>query len=288
MKYFSPAEIFNRDTSFRFRVGKVRLHGPLEKHRHLFFCEMIVIVEGQGIHMVNDTRYLVSAGDVFMLKGENAHSFENCQNMVIVNIMFDLGLLGDVISRLKKMPGFISFFDLEPIFRGEHDFKSRLTMNRPQLDRAFEFIEILLHEFKHRPTGYEAALTGTLIDLLVYISRLYEGSEKPHTDELIRIARAIHYIDHHYRIDISVPHLAGLANLSVNQFHRVFHAATGTSPIDYVNRRRIADAKESLLATDVPITRLAFDLGFSDSNYFSRVFKKYVGTSPTGFRRRLL
>ena len=287
MKYFKPEEIFNRDLSFKFRIGKHRMLGPLEEHRHLFFNEMVTIVEGQGIHNINGSRYLVSSGDVFMLKGENSHSFENCKNMVIVNIMFNPALLDHIMVNLKKMPGFVSFFDLEPIFRGEHRFKSRLTMTRPDLDQALGYIEILLHEFKHKPTGYEASITATLIQLLVYLSRLYEGYEKPHTEQLMRIANAINYIDARYRNEISVPDLARLTHLSVNQFHRVFQTATGTTPIDYVNRRRIADAREYLTESDLPVTRIAFDLGFTDSNYFSRVFKKYTGTSPTDYRRRI-
>ena len=160
-------------------------------------------------------------------------------------------------------------------------------MTRPDLDQALGYIEILLHEFKHKPTGYEASITATLIQLLVYLSRLYEGYEKPHTEQLMRIANAINYIDARYRNEISVPDLARLTHLSVNQFHRVFQTATGTTPIDYVNRRRIADAREYLTESDLPVTRIAFDLGFTDSNYFSRVFKKYTGTSPTDYRRRI-
>jgi AraC-like DNA-binding protein/mannose-6-phosphate isomerase-like protein (cupin superfamily) len=287
VKYYKPAEIFFHDSSFRFRVMKARLGNPVQEHRHLFICEMIIVLEGQAVHKINDSRYLVSSGDVFMLKGEDSHRFENCKNLVIIDMMFDPALLEQSMANLKKMSGFVSFFDLEPIFRGEHRFKSRLTMTRPELDQAMVYVEGLLREFKHRSPGYEASITGTLIGLMVYLSRLYEGYEKPHTEELMRIARSINFIDEGYRSDISVPHLADLAHLSVNQFHRVFHTATGTSPIDYINRRRIADARELLLESDAPVTRIAFDLGFSDSNYFSRVFKKYAGTSPTDYRRRL-
>ena len=288
MRYYEPEQIFAKNMSFKFRVYKARLQNPVQEHRHPSLYELIIILEGMGVHKIDDTRYLVSSGDVFMIKGEEAHRFENCQNMTIIDMMFDPAILNNNMAYLKKIPGFISFFDLEPIFRSEHRFKSRLTLTRPELDQAMEFVEILIHESNSTPVGYEAAVMGVLVQLMVFLSRCYEGFEKPHTEELMRIARAIQFIDSHYLNDVTVPYLAGLANLSVNQFHRIFLTATGTTPIDYINRRRISDARESLLHSNMSVTRIAFDCGFSDSNYFSRVFKKYVGTSPTDYRRRLL
>ena len=67
-----------------------------------------------------------------------------------------------------------------------------------------------------------------------------------------------------------------------------FRQELGMTPIAYLNRYRVTQAKRLLKETDKTITEIALDVGFSDSGYFSRVFRKEVGMSPDAYRRRFL
>jgi AraC-like DNA-binding protein len=67
-----------------------------------------------------------------------------------------------------------------------------------------------------------------------------------------------------------------------------FRQELGMTPIAYLNRYRVMQAKGLLKETDKTITQIALEVGFSDSGYFSRVFRREAGMSPDAYRRRIL
>ena len=75
--------------------------------------------------------------------------------------------------------------------------------------------------------------------------------------------------------------------MSASSLLRNFKDATGFSPIDYLLRIRIARAVELLRSDEMTITSAAFNVGFSDSNYFARQFKRIMKTSPSDYRVRV-
>jgi AraC-like DNA-binding protein len=83
-----------------------------------------------------------------------------------------------------------------------------------------------------------------------------------------------------------VHELAAMAHMSVSNFFRNFKAATGTSPIDWLKRERINQAKKRLLETDLSIAQIADETGYYDQFYFSRDFKRMTQVSPSEYRQR--
>ena len=67
---------------------------------------------------------------------------------------------------------------------------------------------------------------------------------------------------------------------------RVFRKATGQTPIEYLVRLRIQRAMDMLRNTDLTVTEIALEVGFNDSNYFTRQFRRILGESPRSFRQR--
>ncbi|WP_414169933.1 helix-turn-helix domain-containing protein [Streptoverticillium reticulum] len=100
-----------------------------------------------------------------------------------------------------------------------------------------------------------------------------------------RVGRALDWLDAHLGESCTVAELARAAGLSERQFHGVFRSETGTTPRDFVLRRKIEHARallESNPACD--ITAVAHALGFSSSQYFATVFRRYQGMSPSQLR----
>lgn len=71
--------------------------------------------------------------------------------------------------------------------------------------------------------------------------------------------------------------------MNTNYFCKFFKSLTGTSPIDYLTIYRLECAKKKLKETELSITEVAYDCGFNDSSYFTKVFKKYNNITPTKF-----
>jgi len=99
------------------------------------------------------------------------------------------------------------------------------------------------------------------------------------------VLKAMAYIHTHYAEPISLSDLAAYVGLGERHLGRCFRQETGVTPITYLNRYRIQQAKMSLELEDRTITQVAQDVGFSDSSYFARVFRREVGVSPSAYRQ---
>ena len=98
------------------------------------------------------------------------------------------------------------------------------------------------------------------------------------------IQKTVTYIDANISGDLSLHTLASLQNLNASYLSSLFHKETGKTVTDYVNSRRMDEAANLLRTTQLQIQTIASHCGINDSNYFSKTFKKYYGTSPLRFR----
>ncbi|WAA09182.1 AraC family transcriptional regulator [Fervidibacillus albus] len=108
-----------------------------------------------------------------------------------------------------------------------------------------------------------------------------------HDNKLQLITESLDYIHHHYTEELSINELASLFGLNRRKFSYLFSQVTGLSPIQYLTAFRIARAKELLEQSNHPISKIAEAVGYQDSFYFSRVFKKQEGVSPLDFRKQI-
>jgi len=100
------------------------------------------------------------------------------------------------------------------------------------------------------------------------------------------VMQAVRYMHDHYKEAITLESMASMLECNSRQFLRMFKSRMNTSPIDYLIQLRMNKAKERLLTTDFTLKEIAESVGYADSYYFSRIFKKYEGVSPTAFKER--
>lgn len=98
------------------------------------------------------------------------------------------------------------------------------------------------------------------------------------------ISPAIHHIENHLALPLSVPGLARLCNLGPQWFTKQFQRSTGLSPARYIMTRRCNLAAQRLLYGDDSIDTIADQLGFPDRAYFTRVFTRIHGVAPARYR----
>ena len=92
-------------------------------------------------------------------------------------------------------------------------------------------------------------------------------------------------MEDNYQKPLKLADIAQTAEMSEQHICRLFKKNIKTSPIDYLNQIRINRAKELLSYSDSTIAEIAANVGFSDSSYFSVVFKKYEGISPAEYKK---
>ena len=101
----------------------------------------------------------------------------------------------------------------------------------------------------------------------------------------VYIREAENYIRFNYDRDISVGSLADSLNLSSEYFSRLFKAETGMSPQNMIIEYRIKKACSLLKSTNFTVTEIANCVGIQDQHYFSKLFKNYLGCTPSEYRK---
>jgi AraC-like DNA-binding protein len=250
------------------------------------FAELVIVVKGCGVQHIDGRDYPVSAGDVFLLQGRQQHAFVKRKNMILFNVMFDARRLTLPEDELRRLPGYNALFVLEPSYRRRHNFTSRLHLERTALAHAESLLNAMSHESRNRSIGYEASLFGYFLGLMIFLSREYSKIETTNGQALLRIGELIGLLERHYARPWRLNDLAKAARMSESSLLTTFKDATGQSPIAYLIQLRIQRAAELLCRGARSISETAYTVGFEDSNYFSRQFRKTMRTSPREYRRR--
>lgn len=95
------------------------------------------------------------------------------------------------------------------------------------------------------------------------------------------------YIRQHFSEDITLQDIADRHHMSESHFSRLFKQHVGSSYLEYLTKVRLQKAKELLLNPKLKIYEVAINVGYQDSRYFSQIYRKYTGETPTEFRKRL-
>ncbi|WP_182201445.1 helix-turn-helix domain-containing protein [Paraliobacillus salinarum] len=237
-------------------------------HTHPF-TEIFYIIRGSGSITTHKNTFEVSKGSVFIVNPNVAHMESSSTKDPLECIV--IGMEGLNLTNLSDDGKSFSIHKL----------------SNQQTDVKFYF-QTIYQEAQGQSDHYESMchyLLGALIMLLKRQLTLEIEAEKQ-TSLSKEIAQAKQYIDQYFKEDISLNKLSQLTHLNKFYLSHAFKDALGQTPIDYVNHRRIEEAKVLLLTTDYMISQIATIVGYSSQTYFSEVFKKYELQSPTKYRKK--
>ena len=281
---FSDVENSLIDFPFHIQLGEI--NDDFEAHTH-DFSELFIIISGEALHVVGNDLYKVSAGDVYVITGRSkvVHSFTKVNRLNICNVMIKDETYLTKFDDLKNLPGFQALFILEPQFRKEHQFESRLRLDYQSLKHVIPIITVMYEDYTRREDGFRTMFLSNLLHLVVYLSRVYTKKLGESENKLLNIASAVSYMESHFNKQLSLELLAKMAGISPRHFIRVFRQGFGESPINYLINLRIDKAISLIKETDSSIIEIAMECGFYDSTYFARKFKEATGMTPTTFRK---
>jgi AraC-like DNA-binding protein len=257
---------------------------PFGLHCHEFW-EIVIISGGSGQHVTDEGSWQLATGDAFVIGGARPHDYHNLADLRLVNILFDPEELSLDLQDLTSLPGYHALFHLEPAWRKRHQFESRLRLNARDLHVAVELADQLDAELKTRSAGYGFVATALFMQLVAHLSRCYSRSRQASSRALLRVAKTITHIETHSTESLNLEELIQISAMPRRSFLRAFESATGSTPIAYLIQLRINRAADLLRRTTKSITGIAFEVGFQDSNYFTRQFRKRHGMSPRDYRR---
>ncbi|MBQ4087019.1 MAG: AraC family transcriptional regulator [Clostridia bacterium] len=143
----------------------------------------------------------------------------------------------------------------------------------------------MIRELQLQRVNYEEMLEMVFKQILLSINRYVKEGKQKKSDLLNEMERAVHYIEENYNKEISVKQYASEHLMTVNRFISEFKNIMKTTPMQYVVSLRIAAAKEYFDSTNKNVTEVSSAVGYDNPLYFSRLFKKYTGYSPSAYRK---
>jgi len=276
------ADYFSKRQDVVILMG-INRQNDIKLHAHEF-SELVIITGGRGTHFTETGTYPVSTGDVFVIDPGLSHGYQNTHHLALLNVLYNFDRLNVPLVDLIESPGFHALFRLEPHYRHEHAFESRLKLDAKQLKEVSHLITRMVRQKQASPPGHEFVQLALFMQLVGFLSQSYGNMVSDPSRKLMEAGAVFSHIERHFDRAITTAELCQIAHLSESSLLRMFHETAGTSPHDYLLAIRLNHARNLLTTSSEKITTIAFQTGFTDSNYFARQFKKRTGFSPAAYR----
>lgn len=153
---------------------------------------------------------------------------------------------------------------------------------RQRVRKGFEMLDQLLYKDKHRADT--EIILAYLNSLLVELNSAYFKSKEPVHILNTNLSKFIEFklvVETHLTEQPSIHTIAEKLALTTNSLYRIVKEYSGTSPKDFLTNRLMIEAQRKLHYSNLSVKELAYELGFNDPDYFSRLFKKCTGKSVT-------
>jgi YesN/AraC family two-component response regulator len=183
-------------------------------------------------------------------------------------------------------------FDTEIFYMFYVQSKNKIVVfekGHPVYATLSQYMQESYDEYISKDVCYKLPIRANIYLMMTSLLRYYCGS-KNELDRMIyhnvmRLRPIINYITDHYKEKIYIDTLAEMITVSPDYFTKMFKDSIGKTPIDYINTLRINRAMQMLATTDTSVNDISDELGFSNSNYFHKIFKQYMETSPAAYRK---
>jgi AraC family L-rhamnose operon regulatory protein RhaS len=270
---------------FPFHMGGAHVEGEFAVHAH-DFAELVVVFGGTADHEVDGKNYRIGVGDVYVLNTGAQHAFHDARDLNLVNVMYTPEMLKGVGPDVRCLSGFQALFVISSSPSAE--FRCTMHLDNEMLQEVRRMLNMMLVEFEAKQSGFGSVLRAQFAQLVVFLSRSYSrsGVRVRGPKSGLRLAETVGYLQDHCTEELSLEGLAQRSGLSRRHFVRLFRALYGTTPVQYLLSLRLDRAAGFLRTTDMRITEIAFACGFTDSNYFTRLFRNRIGMPPRQYRRR--
>ncbi|AOW11178.1 AraC family transcriptional regulator [Flavobacterium gilvum] len=251
----------------------------LEEHVHEGMIEICYYEKGSQLFVVNNKKYLVKGGDIFIHFPGEIHSSggapegKGSMYWLIIKTTYNNPKTGDltcanVSSLLREL----------------------IDLNIRHFHAGNEAKKILEAIFQNEASKENKTIKNIRTELLLqtFLLQLFDIVVK-RKEKIVdqRLHSVLDYISTNLTEDISITMLAKETNLSESRFKNWFKTNTGFTPADYIQRQRVFKAIEIIQEQpDISLATLAYSLNFSTTQYFSTVMKKYTGKTPTQIKAK--
>ncbi len=226
--------------------------------------ELYFSKKGKTKYFIGDEIFILEPGDMIFVPAGSFHKTD-CGVRERILLVFDNDFLGGSYQK------YIESLSKDKLIRIRPDKLS-------EINGIFNKIE---KEGMNKLENYLELEKLYLRQLLILVSRYRLQNVSSELSEIYSIIQnVVKYINENYSSDLSLPYLAHKYGMSPGYLSRQFKSVTGVGLNEYINISKVTAAAKLLSESNLSVTKVSELCGYNDSNYFSTVFKKYMGTTP--------
>lgn len=250
------------------------------------FTRLYYVTEGSAQIELPDGIYTLSPKHMYFIPAFTIHTNICKSNFVhyYLHIYEDHYSDNDWLDHWK-FPVEIEATDLDlALFKRLCEINPHMTLQKSDPTTYDNNPTLMQNLIKNRQRAFcdKVESRGIVFQLL---SRFIKQGQSKIEMEDNRIAKTVLYIRKHLNEAIELEKLAEISCLSKDHFIRLFKKELGTTPLQYINQKKIEKAQLLLITEELAVKEIAFQLAFDDYSYFNRLFKKTTGVTPQEYRR---
>ena len=246
-----------------------------EPHRHDSYL-MVFFTNGSGIHEVDFDRFEIKKGSLFVLQPGQMHHWSLSEDIEGFVIIFSQELYNLYFGQ-KKI--------------NDYNFYNSI-LNRPEvvfeneeLSKILPYFNLLIQENNHNNKLQLDKMLNLLDCIHIEISRKYGETYSHQTHSYnIKISAFEMLLEEHFRTQKLPSFYADQLHITLKHLNRICNEILQKTATEVIMDRVILEIKRMLIDKQLAVNEVAYTLGYEDYSYFSRVFKKQTGISPTEFR----
>jgi AraC-like DNA-binding protein len=252
-------------------------------HRHAFF-ELMFLEQGGGTHYFGGRGIDTKDGDLYLIAPGEVHDVSALTTACGWLVVFEASAIGLTSAPAAvNLPGELLLMSfLRPLGTQFGHFSIPKKHHTFWLER----IVALQDELLHKRLGYVEAASWYLKLMLLEAARLAATELQDvslHKQPLL--TKVFAFIEGHFRESISLTDVARAVKRSRSHLTALVRSETGRTVLEWINERRLTEARRLLLDTYWSVERIAHEVGFTDAIYFTRRWRKATGTTPSQWRQ---
>jgi len=257
-------------------------------HDHTYY-EICLINDGRATHQTEFFEGPARQGTVVVVPPGKVHAFADGHQLIVTNVYYLAEWFLGELKHLWEHEALIPLFLVDSLFpRSGHAKPFQFDLDAREYENARIELEQMEREWDAKSPSV-LYMESCFLKLLVLLSRCHARQapgEMPFQFRRV-VWLALESIEEVTlnSESFSVSKLAAEAGVSPIHFTRVFKEATGWSPTEYFQMRRVHHACRMLLNPEYNISEVAQRLGYADASHLSRLFKRFRGMSPREYRR---
>lgn len=227
------------------------------------------VVSGKGIYKVGNKSYEIHAGNTFLIYPDTEITY--CADALEPWEYYWVGFYGNDARMILK----------------QTDFTKENPVILSDMDQDFEHLFMEIYNAKGNQASSKIKMSGYLMLALSMLVDKATSTKLQNTSVALYIQKAAEYIAYNYSQKMTVHDMAEYIGISRSQLYRVFMESYQKSPEKFILEYRIGQACQLLKNSQLSIGSIGYSVGFEDSLYFSRAFKKIKGISPREYVRQM-